>query len=207
MVLSMRSNPNSLPATLLFDQSQFVSAHTSQEPVYGQKSPYSATFPGFYISNTASSVKTQTYLLCCIKTGSCILILRGNIYLHTIDKFNFGRKADRSLSHAFYHRVIHYTFLLDDLHTCPSQTMMAAVARLFIRGANSKLSVSGVGTGSRSSLGAALLKRFPNCSSRSKPQRRHAAHFTFQPDPVPTQYGECGWSGCRWLRLVTTTEK
>uniref|UniRef100_A0A8C7XET6 3-methyl-2-oxobutanoate dehydrogenase (2-methylpropanoyl-transferring) n=1 Tax=Oryzias sinensis TaxID=183150 RepID=A0A8C7XET6_9TELE len=64
---------------------------------------------------------------------------------------------------------------------------MAAAVRFFIRGANSRLSV---GTGTSGSLGAALLKLSPSCSSRSKTQRRHAAHFTYQPDPVPTQYGE-----------------
>uniref|UniRef100_A0A3Q0QXQ6 3-methyl-2-oxobutanoate dehydrogenase (2-methylpropanoyl-transferring) n=1 Tax=Amphilophus citrinellus TaxID=61819 RepID=A0A3Q0QXQ6_AMPCI len=62
-------------------------------------------------------------------------------------------------------------------------TVMAAAARLFIRGANSKLSIA------PSSFGATLLKLSPSCSSRTKAQRRHAAHFTFQPDPVPTQYG------------------
>uniref|UniRef100_A0AAX7UPL1 3-methyl-2-oxobutanoate dehydrogenase (2-methylpropanoyl-transferring) n=1 Tax=Astatotilapia calliptera TaxID=8154 RepID=A0AAX7UPL1_ASTCA len=60
---------------------------------------------------------------------------------------------------------------------------MAAAARLFLRGANSKLSIA------PGSLGTTLLKLSPNCSSRTKTQRRHAAHFTFQPDPVPSQYG------------------
>ncbi len=67
---------------------------------------------------------------------------------------------------------------------------MAAAARFFIRGAHSKLSFSGIGTGAQSSFGATLLKSSPGCSSRTKTQRRHAAHFTFQPDPVTTQYGE-----------------
>lgn len=88
---------------------------------------------------------------------------------------------------------------------CPSwsltSTIMAAAARFFIRGANYRLPVSSVGTGTSGSVGAALLKLSPSCSSRSKTQRRHAAHFTYQPDPVPTQYGErlyqpasIGWS-------------
>ncbi|RVE62165.1 hypothetical protein OJAV_G00154440 [Oryzias javanicus] len=67
---------------------------------------------------------------------------------------------------------------------------MAAAARFFIRGANSRLPVSSVGTGTSGSVGAALLQLSPRCSSRLKTQRRHAAHFTYQPDPVPTQYGE-----------------
>lgn len=67
---------------------------------------------------------------------------------------------------------------------------MAAAARFFIRGANPKLSLSGVGTGAQSSFGGTLLKVSPSCNSRTKTQRRHAGHFTFQPDPVPTQYGE-----------------
>lgn len=89
--------------------------------------------------------------------------------------------------------------------SCPScsltTTVMAAAARLFIRGANSKLSIA------PSSLGVTLLKLSPNCSSRTKTQRRHATHFTFQPDPVPSQYGEClanrlTWgSGSCWIPL------
>ncbi|CAG6015991.1 unnamed protein product [Menidia menidia] len=66
---------------------------------------------------------------------------------------------------------------------------MAASARFFIRGANSKLSISGVGTGVQSTLGGGFLKLSPSSNSRSKTQRRHAAHFTYHPDPVPTQYG------------------
>ncbi|MED6285032.1 hypothetical protein CHARACLAT_025003, partial [Characodon lateralis] len=66
---------------------------------------------------------------------------------------------------------------------------MAAAARLFIRGAHSTLSIYDVGIWKQSSFGNALLKLSAGCSSRLKSQRRHAAHFTFQPDPVPTQYG------------------
>lgn len=67
---------------------------------------------------------------------------------------------------------------------------MAAVARFFIRGANSKLSVLGIGAGAQSSYGTTLLKLSATCNTCTKPQRRHVAHFTFQPDPVPSQYGE-----------------
>ncbi|TNN60610.1 2-oxoisovalerate dehydrogenase subunit beta, mitochondrial [Liparis tanakae] len=63
---------------------------------------------------------------------------------------------------------------------------MAAAARFFVRGANSRLSISAVGTGPHSPFTAALLKLSPSSSSTNT-QRRHA-HFTFQPDPVPTQY-------------------
>ncbi|TWW79618.1 2-oxoisovalerate dehydrogenase subunit beta, mitochondrial [Takifugu rubripes] len=66
---------------------------------------------------------------------------------------------------------------------------MAAVARFLIRGANSKLSVPGIGAGAQSSYGATLLKLSATCNACTKPQRRHVAHFTFQPDPVPSQYG------------------
>ncbi|XP_074510806.1 2-oxoisovalerate dehydrogenase subunit beta, mitochondrial isoform X2 [Sebastes fasciatus] len=69
---------------------------------------------------------------------------------------------------------------------------MAAAARFFVRGAqHSKLSLSGVGTGpgTHSSFAATVLKLSPSSNSRTKTQRRHAAHFTFQPDPEPTQYG------------------
>ncbi|KAF3691586.1 2-oxoisovalerate dehydrogenase subunit beta, mitochondrial [Channa argus] len=66
---------------------------------------------------------------------------------------------------------------------------MAAVARFFSRGANSKLSITGVVTGAHSSFAASLLKLSPSCSFRSKTQRRNAAHFIYQPDPVPAQYG------------------
>lgn len=79
---------------------------------------------------------------------------------------------------------------------CPScsvtTTVMAAAARFFIRGANAKLSTAGVVTGAHSGYRTALLKLSPSCSSRTKTPRRHAAHFTYHPDPVPTQYGE--WS-------------
>uniref|UniRef100_A0A3Q2P6N5 3-methyl-2-oxobutanoate dehydrogenase (2-methylpropanoyl-transferring) n=1 Tax=Fundulus heteroclitus TaxID=8078 RepID=A0A3Q2P6N5_FUNHE len=64
---------------------------------------------------------------------------------------------------------------------------MAAAARVFIRGAHATLSVPGAGK--QSSARSALLKLSPGCSSRLKTQQRHAAHFTFQPEPVTTQYG------------------
>ncbi|XP_061529821.1 2-oxoisovalerate dehydrogenase subunit beta, mitochondrial isoform X2 [Phycodurus eques] len=66
---------------------------------------------------------------------------------------------------------------------------MAAAARLFLRGVHSKCSVSGVSTVPRTSFGPRLLKLSPSCDPHTKAQRRHAAHFTFQPDLVPTQYG------------------
>lgn len=81
---------------------------------------------------------------------------------------------------------------------------MAAAARFLIRGANSKLSISGIGTGAQSSFGVTLLKLSPSCNSRVNTQRRHASHFTFQPDPVPTQYGE--WRASR-LTLAAFTEE
>ncbi|KAF3840149.1 hypothetical protein F7725_018866 [Dissostichus mawsoni] len=64
---------------------------------------------------------------------------------------------------------------------------MAAAARFFIRGANSKLPITGIGNGSQSSFGGTLVKLSPSSNSRTKTQRRHA-HFTFQPDPERTQY-------------------
>lgn len=67
---------------------------------------------------------------------------------------------------------------------------MAAVARFLIRGALSKRSISGIGTGADSSYGASLLKLSASYNACTTSQRRHVAHFTFQPDPVPTQYGE-----------------
>lgn len=85
---------------------------------------------------------------------------------------------------------------------CPScsviTTVMAAAARFFIGGANSKLAIT-------SSFGATLLKLSPSCNSRTKTQQRHAAHFTFQPDPVPTQYGE--WLSSRWLTSPSRQNK
>lgn len=39
------------------------------------------------------------------------------------------------------------------------------------------------------SAGISLLRLLPSCSLRPKTQKRHAAHFTFYPDPVPTKYG------------------
>ncbi|XP_015249051.1 PREDICTED: 2-oxoisovalerate dehydrogenase subunit beta, mitochondrial [Cyprinodon variegatus] len=67
--------------------------------------------------------------------------------------------------------------------------MAAAAARLLIRGSHQTLPISSVGTGKQSCIGNALLTLSSGCNSRLKTQRRHAAHFTFQPDPVPTQYG------------------
>nr|XP_019946674.1 PREDICTED: 2-oxoisovalerate dehydrogenase subunit beta, mitochondrial [Paralichthys olivaceus] len=76
---------------------------------------------------------------------------------------------------------------------CPScssiPTIMAAAARFLLRGANSKLPLLGAGSGAHSSAGASLLKASPSCSSRTRTQRRHVAHFTYQPDPVPTDHG------------------
>ncbi|XP_029361213.1 2-oxoisovalerate dehydrogenase subunit beta, mitochondrial [Echeneis naucrates] len=66
---------------------------------------------------------------------------------------------------------------------------MATAARFLLRRANSKLALTGVATGSHGSLGATLLKVSPIFSSWTETQRRHAAHFTYHPDPVPTQYG------------------
>ncbi|KAK7887168.1 hypothetical protein WMY93_026789 [Mugilogobius chulae] len=66
---------------------------------------------------------------------------------------------------------------------------MAAATRFFVRGASPRLSLSSVCAGTQGSVGANLLKLSPSCVSRIKTHRRHAAHFTYQPDPVPTQYG------------------
>ena len=90
---------------------------------------------------------------------------------------------------------------------CPScsqtatPTVMAAAARFFLRGSNSKLPLLCAGSGGHSSVGASLLKVSPSCSSRTKTQRRHAAHFTYQPDPVPTNHGE----GLAASRLTLST--
>ncbi|XP_017541331.2 2-oxoisovalerate dehydrogenase subunit beta, mitochondrial isoform X2 [Pygocentrus nattereri] len=62
--------------------------------------------------------------------------------------------------------------------------MMAAV-RLLLRTGSSSSSFSCVHSG----FGATLLRLSPSCSSRPKTQKRHAAHFTYQPDPVPAEYG------------------
>ncbi|CAB1422485.1 unnamed protein product, partial [Pleuronectes platessa] len=66
---------------------------------------------------------------------------------------------------------------------------MAAAARFFLRGSSSKLPLLGAVSGAHSSVGASLLTVSPSCSPRMKTQRRHAAHFTYQPDPVPTNHG------------------
>ncbi|CDQ71853.1 unnamed protein product [Oncorhynchus mykiss] len=71
----------------------------------------------------------------------------------------------------------------------PLTTAMAAAARFLLRGAVSKASIANVNVGAQSSFGITLLRLSPNCSSKTKTQRRNAAHFTYHPDPVPTEYG------------------
>ncbi|XP_055759224.1 2-oxoisovalerate dehydrogenase subunit beta, mitochondrial-like isoform X3 [Salvelinus fontinalis] len=66
---------------------------------------------------------------------------------------------------------------------------MAAAARFLLRGAGSKASIVNVNIGDQSLFGITLLRLSPNCSSQTKTQRRNAAHFTYHPDPVPTEYG------------------
>ncbi|KAJ3597368.1 hypothetical protein NHX12_000896, partial [Muraenolepis orangiensis] len=86
-------------------------------------------------------------------------------------------------------------FLVSQPQQIYTTATMAAAARFLLRGGaqNSKLSaVSAVNSGSyhhHHRFGPTLLT--VSCDThdaRSQP-RRHAAHFTFQPDPVPTQYG------------------
>ncbi|XP_051574228.1 2-oxoisovalerate dehydrogenase subunit beta, mitochondrial-like [Myxocyprinus asiaticus] len=64
-----------------------------------------------------------------------------------------------------------------------------AAARLFLRTSGVKPSLTGLTGGVHNSLGITLLRLFPDCTSKQKTQRRHAAHFTYHPDPVPTEYG------------------
>lgn len=115
----------------------------------------------------------------------------GKTYNPEIFKFTFWQLVtcwSQTWPRFFNRRSLHFLF------PCPScsaiTTVMAAVARFLIRGANSKLSVPGIGAGAQSSYGATLLKLSATCNACTKPQRRHVAHFTFQPDPIPSQYGE-----------------
>uniref|UniRef100_A0AAY5KV03 3-methyl-2-oxobutanoate dehydrogenase (2-methylpropanoyl-transferring) n=1 Tax=Esox lucius TaxID=8010 RepID=A0AAY5KV03_ESOLU len=66
---------------------------------------------------------------------------------------------------------------------------MAASARLLFRGAGLKAYTANVNSGAQSSFGTTLLRLSPNCSSQTKTQIKHASHFTYHPDPVPTMYG------------------
>ncbi|XP_056617682.1 2-oxoisovalerate dehydrogenase subunit beta, mitochondrial [Triplophysa dalaica] len=67
---------------------------------------------------------------------------------------------------------------------------MAAAARLFWRRSSGvKSSFSGLSGALQSSLRVTLLELSPDCTTKPKTQIRHAAHFTYHPDPVPTQYG------------------
>ncbi|XP_063048551.1 2-oxoisovalerate dehydrogenase subunit beta, mitochondrial-like [Engraulis encrasicolus] len=66
---------------------------------------------------------------------------------------------------------------------------MAAAARFLLRSASSKGAVSNVHGGVPSCLGITLAKLSPSVSPTSKTHRRHVSHFTFQPDPVTTDYG------------------
>lgn len=72
----------------------------------------------------------------------------------------------------------------------PLTTAMAAAARFLVRGAVSKASIANVNVGAQSSFGITLLRLSPSFSSKTKTQRRNAAHFTYHPDPVPTEYGK-----------------
>ncbi len=64
-----------------------------------------------------------------------------------------------------------------------------AATQLFLRTSVVKSSLTGLTGGVHSSLGLTLLKLSPDCTAKPKAQRRHATHFTYHPDPVPTQYG------------------
>ncbi|XP_041962638.1 2-oxoisovalerate dehydrogenase subunit beta, mitochondrial [Alosa pseudoharengus] len=66
---------------------------------------------------------------------------------------------------------------------------MAAAARFLSRSASIKSAISNVNGGVHSCLGITLVRLSPNGTCSSRTQRRHVSHFTFQPDPVPTQYG------------------
>lgn len=85
-------------------------------------------------------------------------------------------------------------FILEWRNNSPSWSRcstMAAAARLLLRSSAAfKASVTDVCVGVQgSSAGLSLLRFSPSCSLRLKTQKRHAAHFTFHPDPVPTTYG------------------
>lgn len=67
---------------------------------------------------------------------------------------------------------------------------MAAAARIVLRSAAFKVAVTDACGGVNiNSAGISFLRLSPSCSLRLKTQKRHAAHFTFQSDPVPTTYG------------------
>ncbi|MGH0147351.1 UNVERIFIED_CONTAM: hypothetical protein FKN15_010679 [Acipenser sinensis] len=64
---------------------------------------------------------------------------------------------------------------------------MAAVARLLVKSA---APINNITKGVHSGLGLTLLRLSPKCDPHARTQKRHAAHFTFQPDPTPTEYGQ-----------------
>ncbi|KAG5856895.1 hypothetical protein ANANG_G00012780 [Anguilla anguilla] len=67
---------------------------------------------------------------------------------------------------------------------------MAAAARFLLRTAgSSKASITNVNSGLHGKYGATLLRVSPSCNLLAKTQRRYAAHFTFQPESVQTEYG------------------
>ncbi|KPP78382.1 2-oxoisovalerate dehydrogenase subunit beta, mitochondrial-like, partial [Scleropages formosus] len=69
-------------------------------------------------------------------------------------------------------------------------TAMAAAVRLLLRaGSACKSSVANVHRGAGGGLGNAAPSASSVCAPHTSTQRRHAAHFTFQPEPVPSQYG------------------
>ncbi|MBN3271584.1 ODBB dehydrogenase, partial [Polyodon spathula] len=68
---------------------------------------------------------------------------------------------------------------------------MAAAARFLLKSAAySKASINNITNGVYSGLGLTLLRLSPKCDPHARTQKRHAAHFTFQPDPTPTEYGQ-----------------
>ncbi|MBN3272757.1 ODBB dehydrogenase, partial [Polyodon spathula] len=66
---------------------------------------------------------------------------------------------------------------------------MAAAVRFLLKSAACS-KASNVTNGVHSGLGPASLRLSPKCDPHSRTQTRHAAHFTFQADPTPTEYGQ-----------------
>lgn len=85
--------------------------------------------------------------------------------------------------------VVHVSVDVSTLSCLVSSAM--AAPRLFLRTLGVKSSLTGLTGGVHGSLGFTLLKLSPGCTAKPTAQRRHAAHFTYHPDPVPTQYGKC----------------
>ena len=102
------------------------------------------------------------------------------------------------------HNSVHHLVDITSFSISWLDSVAMAAARFLLRSASSKGAISNVNGGVHSCLGITLVKLSPSGTSCSRTQRRHNSHFTFQPDPVPTQYGNVNLNVLVFLFLQLT---